>query len=63
MGSDDEPEINEGPWTAIDEEDLREAVASGGSLDEVAEFLCRDLLEVAERAVALGLRWQHARLH
>jgi hypothetical protein len=63
MGSDDEPEINEGPWTATDEEDLREAVASGGSLDEVAGFLCRDLLEVAERAVALGLTWQHAKLH
>jgi hypothetical protein len=63
MGSDDEAEINEGPWTATDEEDLRDAVASGASLDDVAGFLCRDPLEIAERALALGLKWQHAKLH
>jgi len=63
MGSDDEEEINTGPWTAIDEEDLTESVSSGSSLDEVAAFLCRDPLDVAERAVALGLRWQYGKLH
>jgi hypothetical protein len=63
MGSDNEAEINEGPWTATDEEDLREAVASGASLDDVAGFLCRDPLEIAERAFALGLNWQRAKFH
>jgi hypothetical protein len=29
----------------------------------VAGFLCRDPLEIAERALALGLKWQHAKLH
>jgi hypothetical protein len=56
-------EINQGPWTATDEEDLREAVATGARLDEVASFLCRDPLDVAERAVALGLKWQHGKPH
>jgi hypothetical protein len=65
MESDDEADgnIDNGPWSAIDEEDLKEAVSSGASLDEVASFLCRDPLDVAERAVALGLRWRHGRLH
>jgi hypothetical protein len=65
MESDDEVDANtdSGPWSATDEEDLREAVSSGASLDEVAGFLCRDPLDVAERAVALGLRWRHTRLH
>ena len=62
-GSDDEEEINKGPWTAADEEDLREAIASGASLDEVASFLCRDPLDVAEHAVTLGLKWQYGKLH
>ena len=56
-------EINKGPWTATDEEDLREAVAAGAGLDEVASFLCRDPLDVAERAVALGLKWQYGKIH
>jgi hypothetical protein len=61
MQSDDEADgdINTEPWSAIDEEDLREAVSSGASLDEAAGFLCRDPLDVAERAVALGLKWRH----
>lgn len=63
MGSDDEEQINKGPWTATDEEDLREAIASGASLDEVASFLCRDPLDVAERAMALGLKWSHGTIH
>ena len=63
LGSDDEEELNRGPWTAIDEDDLRDAIALGASLDDVANFLCRDRLDVAERAVALGLKWQHGKLH
>jgi hypothetical protein len=58
MGSDDD-EIDAGPWTATDEDDLRDALSIGASLDEVANFLCRDALDVAERAWALGLKWQH----
>jgi hypothetical protein len=59
---DDTEEINTGPWTAIDEEDLRESLSSGASLDDVASFLCRDLLDVAQRASALGLKWQYSAL-
>lgn len=63
MQLDDDEEINTGPWTATDEDDLREALSSGASLDEVANFLCRDPLDVAERALALGLKWQHGKFH
>jgi hypothetical protein len=59
----DDEELNTGPWTALDEEDLRESVSSGASLDEVASFLCRDPVDVAERAFALGLKWQYGKLH
>ena len=64
MGSDDEADINRNePWSAIDDEDLREAVSSGASLDEAAAFLCRDPPDVAQRAAALGLKWHHGKLH
>ena len=63
MGSDDETDINEGPWTATDDEDLKEAVLSGASLDEVATFLCRTPNDVAQRAAALSLKWRHGKLH
>jgi len=43
-------DINIEPWSATDEDDLREAIASGASLDDVASFLSRDPLDVAERA-------------
>jgi hypothetical protein len=55
--------MNSEPWSATDEEDLREAVSSGASLDDVAGFLCREPLDVAERALELGLRWQRGKLH
>jgi len=48
----DDDEINVGPWTATDEDDLRDASSIGASLDEVAKFLCRDAADVAERAWA-----------
>jgi|HubBroStandDraft_4_1064222.scaffolds.fasta_scaffold101829_2 hypothetical protein len=65
MEVDDEADanMNSEPWSATDEEDLREAVSSGASLDDVASFLCRDPLDVAERASELGLRWQRGKLH
>ena len=65
MEVDDEADANMNgePWSATDEEDLRDAVSSGASLDDVASFLCRDPLDVAERASELGLRWQRGKLH
>jgi hypothetical protein len=63
MGSDDETDITKGPWTATDDEDLKESVLSGASLDEVASFLCRTTIDVAQRAAALGLKWRHGKLH
>ena len=64
MGSDDEADTNRNkPWSATDDEDLREAVSSGSSLEEVAVFLCRDPFDVAQRAAALGLKWRHGKLH
>ena len=63
MGSEGEADINKGPWSATDDEDLREAVSSGTSLDEVASYLCRTPIDVAQRAAALGLKWRHGKLH
>jgi hypothetical protein len=64
MGSDDEADTNRNePWSATDDEDLREAVSSGSPLEEVAVFLCRDPFDVAQRAAALGLKWRHGKLH
>lgn len=63
MGSEDETDINKGPWTATDDEDLREAVLAGASLDEVASFLCRTTADVAQRATALSLKWRRSKLH
>lgn len=53
------------PWSVADDDDLIDAVSSGASLDEAAAFLCRsgNLLDVAQRAVVLGLAWRHGRLH
>jgi hypothetical protein len=49
------------PWSLTDDDDLIEAVSAGATLDEVASFLCRsgNLLDVAKRAMALGLKWRH----
>jgi hypothetical protein len=64
MGSDDEADTNRNePWSATDDDDLREAVSSCSSLEEVAVFLCRDPFDVAQRAAALGLKWRHGKLH
>ena len=65
MEVDDEADanMNSEPWSATDVEDLKEAVSSGASLDDVAGFLCRDPLDVDERALELGLRWQRGKLH
>jgi hypothetical protein len=53
------------PWSATDDDDLIDAVSSGASLDEAAVFLRRsgNLLDVAKRAIDLGLKWRHGRPH
>jgi hypothetical protein len=65
METDDDVDdgLNKEPWSAIDEEDLKEGLSSGATLDDVASFLCRDPLDVAERALALGLKWRRGKLH
>jgi hypothetical protein len=48
------------PWSEVDVEDLKGAVAYGWSLEEAAEFLCRSgtPLDVAAKARELCLTWQ-----
>jgi hypothetical protein len=55
MEVDDEADanMNSEPWSATDEEDLREAVSSGASLDDVASFLST-LLNVPRSSVSGG---------
>jgi hypothetical protein len=56
---------DDAPWSATDDDDLIDVVLSGASLDEAAAFLCRsgNLLDVAQRAASLGLKWHHGMLH
>lgn len=49
-------------WSAVDDDDLRTAIAGGATVDDAADFLCRTPDEVAIRAAVLGLRW-HEFLH
>jgi len=56
-----EPDLNDGEaWSAMDIADLKNHIAHGASLEETARFLCRTgtLFDVAEKAKALGLKWQ-----
>ena len=58
----DVADINDNaPWSAADDDDLIAIVSSGASLDAAATFLCRsgNLLDVAQRAATLGLKWRH----
>jgi len=43
-------------WSEIDDRDLRQATTFANDAAEVADFLCRDVEEVHERARQLGLR-------
>src|SRR6478735_8069072 len=48
--------VNSGkPWSPVDLYDLREGLGRGTPLDQVAEFLCRDVSEVRAKASQLGL--------
>ena len=48
--------VNSGkPWSPVDLYDLRQGLGRGTSIDEVADFLCRDMSEVRAKASQLGL--------
>ena len=58
----DQFDVNDNaPWSATDDDDLIASVEAGANLDEVAVFFCRsgNLLDVAQRAKALGLKWRN----
>jgi hypothetical protein len=49
-----ESNLNEGkPWSEMDLVDLRNSLAHGGSVAEIAEFLCRSEREVHEKIAEL----------
>ena len=49
-----EPNLNEGkPWSEMDLVDLRNSLAHGNSVAEIAEFLCRSEREVQEKIAEL----------
>jgi hypothetical protein len=47
------------PWTEMDVEDLTEALKSGDTIEDAAEFLCRSgtVDEVRRKAEELGLSY------
>jgi hypothetical protein len=49
-----QPNLNEGkPWSEMDLVDLRNALAHGRSVEEIADFLCRGEAEVREKIAEL----------
>jgi hypothetical protein len=52
----DEMNINSGkPWSEMDLWDLTNSLAYGSTVEEVADFLCRDVEEVRDKVAELGL--------
>ena len=48
------PNLNEGkPWSEMDLVDVRNSLTHGGSVAEIAEFLCRSEREVHEKVAEL----------
>jgi hypothetical protein len=48
------PNLNEGkPWSEMDLVDLRNALAHGRSVADIADFLCRSEQEVQEKIAEL----------
>jgi hypothetical protein len=43
-------------WSEMDDRDLRQATTFANDTAEIADFLCRDVEEVRERARQLGPR-------
>jgi hypothetical protein len=64
MSDIDKPDIYDGePWAEMDLWDLKNSLAHGDSIEEVAEFLCRSgtLDEVRRKAEELGLHYRSER--
>jgi hypothetical protein len=52
------PNLNEGkPWSEMDLVDLRNSLAFGRSVADIADFLCRSEQEVHNKIAELG--WAH----
>jgi hypothetical protein len=52
----DPPNLNTGkPWSDMDLLDFGNAVATGQSVEQIADFLCRTRQEVRDKARALGI--------
>jgi hypothetical protein len=48
--------VNSGrPWLPVDVDDLRQCLGRGTPIDQVADFLCRDVAEVRAKALQLRL--------
>jgi hypothetical protein len=48
--------VNSGkPWSPVDLYDLRQGLGRGTPIDQVADFLSRDVSEVRAKALQLGL--------
>jgi hypothetical protein len=43
------------PWSEMDILDLRNSLTHGRSVEEAADFLCRDIDEVSAKMAELGL--------
>jgi hypothetical protein len=50
------PNLNEGkPWSEMDLADLRNSLAHGRSIEDIADFLCRSVEEVRVKVAELKL--------
>jgi hypothetical protein len=48
------PNVNRGkPWSDLDLADLRQGIDAGGRVDEIADFLSRDVDEVEAKVTEL----------
>jgi hypothetical protein len=53
----DAPNINTGkPWSPLDLQDLRYCLAAGEPVDDIADFLCRNVDEVRAKTAELAGR-------
>ncbi len=41
------------PWSELDIEDLKASIERGDSIEEIADFLCRDVEEVSAKLAEL----------
>jgi hypothetical protein len=55
-----EPNLNEGqPWSEMDLVDLKNSLAFGRSVEDIADFLCRSEQEVREKIAELETSSTH----